>query len=173
MAQFDFTVQENGYSISEVDRYIQLLQAEYRNAVEWGREMEQKAGEAGEKSSSDENETLKEEIKRLTSDCRTLASKLREFMQSADSERTFKEAEAKASCVIEAAQEKAAQVIEKAEKECASIIADAESRVETLKKEIAILNKEKSGLAKDVNALGGEKESILSLIKKAEAMFNA
>lgn len=42
MANINFTTVENGYSPQEVDRYIEMLQQEYSNAVAWGEEMEAK-----------------------------------------------------------------------------------------------------------------------------------
>lgn len=42
MANVDFTVVESGYSPQEVDRYIDVIQQEYNNAVAWGEEMEKK-----------------------------------------------------------------------------------------------------------------------------------
>ncbi len=38
----DFNLQENGYDIQEVDRYIAMLQEEYQNAIAWGEEQESK-----------------------------------------------------------------------------------------------------------------------------------
>ncbi len=38
----NFNTEENGYSIAEVTRYIEMLQQEYENALAWGEEMEAK-----------------------------------------------------------------------------------------------------------------------------------
>ena len=38
----NFSTQENGYHIEEVNRYIEMLQQEYENALAWGEEMEAK-----------------------------------------------------------------------------------------------------------------------------------
>lgn len=38
----NFSTQENGYNIDEVNRYIEMLQQEYENALAWGEEMESK-----------------------------------------------------------------------------------------------------------------------------------
>ena len=38
----NFSTQENGYNIDEVNRYIEMLQQEYENALAWGEEMEAK-----------------------------------------------------------------------------------------------------------------------------------
>lgn len=48
MADLDFTVVENGYSPQEVDRYIEVIQQEYNNAVAWGEELEKKVEELKE-----------------------------------------------------------------------------------------------------------------------------
>ena len=42
MSKVNFSIVPNGYSPDEVDRYIDLLQQEYKNAVSWGEEMEAK-----------------------------------------------------------------------------------------------------------------------------------
>lgn len=38
----NFNIEENGYNIEEVNKYIEMLQQEYENAVAWGEEMEGK-----------------------------------------------------------------------------------------------------------------------------------
>lgn len=38
----EFNSQENGYDIEEVNRYIEMVQGEYQNAIAWGEEQEQK-----------------------------------------------------------------------------------------------------------------------------------
>lgn len=45
MANLNFTREENGYATDEVDKYIELLQQEYQNAVAWGEENEAKLNE--------------------------------------------------------------------------------------------------------------------------------
>ena len=45
MANELFSIQPEGYNIEEVDRYIAMLQEEYRNAIAWGEEMEAKLQE--------------------------------------------------------------------------------------------------------------------------------
>ena len=42
MANINFTVVENGYDPQEVEKYIDMLQQEYKNAIAWGEEMESK-----------------------------------------------------------------------------------------------------------------------------------
>ena len=45
MANELFSIQPEGYNTEEVDRYIEMLQEEYRNAIAWGEEMEAKLQE--------------------------------------------------------------------------------------------------------------------------------
>lgn len=42
MAKVNFTVESNGYNVDEVDKYIEMLQHEYSNAIAWGEENERK-----------------------------------------------------------------------------------------------------------------------------------
>ncbi len=42
MSEINFTVTERGYDITEVNKYITMIQQEYANAVAWGEEMERK-----------------------------------------------------------------------------------------------------------------------------------
>ena len=45
MSSINFTVTENGYDQQEVDKYIDMLQQEYKNAISWGEEVEAKLEE--------------------------------------------------------------------------------------------------------------------------------
>lgn len=40
MANMNFSLENNGYNIDEVNNYIEMLQLEYANAVAWGEELE-------------------------------------------------------------------------------------------------------------------------------------
>lgn len=40
LSEINFTVTERGYDITEVNKYITMIQQEYANAVAWGEEME-------------------------------------------------------------------------------------------------------------------------------------
>ncbi len=42
MSDINFTVTERGYEITEVNKYITMIQQEYANAVAWGEEMERR-----------------------------------------------------------------------------------------------------------------------------------
>ena len=41
MANVNFSLENNGYNVDEVNRYIEMLQLEYANAVAWGEELEE------------------------------------------------------------------------------------------------------------------------------------
>lgn len=45
MANVTFTVVPEGYSPAEVDRYVEMLQQEYTQAIAWGEEIEAKLNE--------------------------------------------------------------------------------------------------------------------------------
>ena len=45
MANELFSIQPEGFSTEELDRYIAMVQEEYRNAIAWGEEMEAKLQE--------------------------------------------------------------------------------------------------------------------------------
>lgn len=78
MAQMNFKIEANGYSVEEVDRYIAMLQAEYQNAVQWSNEIEKQLDDSRAVSDAYiENEKLKKENEKLLSDCKLLAAKLK------------------------------------------------------------------------------------------------
>ena len=76
MANINFNFEENGYSVDEVNQYIEMLQAEYANAVAWGEEKERELEElkASMKNNgvyftideNNQNEVVKEVFDRLT-----------------------------------------------------------------------------------------------------------
>ncbi len=45
MANELFSIQPQGYNVEEVDKYIDMLQQEYRNAIAWGEEVEARLNE--------------------------------------------------------------------------------------------------------------------------------
>lgn len=122
MAQMKFKTEANGYSVEEVDRYIEMLQTEYNNAVQWSNEIEKQLENSDSVTETfSENERLKKENERLLSDCKLLASKLKSL-----SEPTEKEAEKTAACdsdtakivngIISAANKKAQDIVNEAYK---------------------------------------------------------
>lgn len=173
MSQFGFSKEEKGYSVSEVDKYIQRLQEEYRNAVEWSNEIEKKAEAGTDVSFSEENSSLRKENEKLSSDCRLLASKLRELMdknsqaQREASSRILDEAQEKASLIIRNAELKSASILEKAEKECQSIIEDAAVRIEEIKKEVHALHEEKCAVKADIDELTAMKNELRRRVEEA------
>lgn len=40
MARVTFSLENNGYNVEEVNKYIEMIHLEYENAVAWGEEME-------------------------------------------------------------------------------------------------------------------------------------
>lgn len=160
MAKYSFKIEEKGYSISEVDRYIERLHEEYINAVEWGNELE---SSLNEDYLSSENKRLKQNVEALTSDCHLLAAKLKSFMDSRQS---------LSDEPIVNAEKKVASIIELAEKECQSIISDAESRTEAIKKELDVLATEKGKLIAELKSLKAAKEDILEKIRQAKSILD-
>lgn len=201
MAQFGFKTEEQGYSISEVDRYILRLQEEYRNAVEWSNEIEKKS-----EGSLNEIDALRIENERLNSDCRILAAKLREIMQSeqqiesnmedaareaskivenaernassivssaqAHSAQVIASAHEKAEILIREAEGKSASILQKAESECQSIIFDATKKIEEVNAEIAHLNDERKKLTDEMDGLLSLKENMVARVEEAKKLLN-
>ena len=76
MANINFNLSENGYDIEQVNNYIEMLQAEYANAVAWGEEKErelenlkasmQQQGVYFTIDENNQNEVVKEVFDRLT-----------------------------------------------------------------------------------------------------------
>ena len=72
----NFNLEEKGYSTEEVDKYIEMLQQEYENAVAWGEEMEAKyeklkndyenLGVCFTITDENQNEVIKDVFDRLT-----------------------------------------------------------------------------------------------------------
>lgn len=108
MAKINFSLEENGYSVREVDKYIELLQAEYSNAVAWGEEMEKKLSKLEENvkdlgmyftiDENNQNEVIRRVFEELT----------------ATVERVKQNAEQKAQEIIENANEKSRNIVRQA-----------------------------------------------------------
>lgn len=72
----NFNIEEKGYNIEEVEKYIEMLQQEYENAVAWGEEMEAKyeklkadyenQGVCFTMTEENQNEVIKEVFDKLT-----------------------------------------------------------------------------------------------------------
>lgn len=104
MSEINFTVTERGYDITEVNKYITMIQQEYANAVAWGEEMERKYEEM--KKSIDEyglfftisEENQNEVIANVFSELSKTVAK-----SKAESDRKSRE-------IVEAAQEQAREI---------------------------------------------------------------
>ncbi len=76
MANVNFSLENNGYNVDEVNRYIELLQLEYANAVAWGEELENELNSLKDAMKTqgvyftidedNQNEVVKEVFDRLT-----------------------------------------------------------------------------------------------------------
>lgn len=72
----NFSLENNGYNINEVNNYIEMLQLEYANAVAWGEELEKQLESLREAMKTqgvyftidedNQNEVVKEVFDRLT-----------------------------------------------------------------------------------------------------------
>lgn len=76
MANVNFSLENNGYNVDEVNRYIEMLQLEYANAVAWGEELETELNSLKDAMKTqgvyftidedNQNEVVKEVFDRLT-----------------------------------------------------------------------------------------------------------
>lgn len=76
MANVNFSLENNGYNVDEVNRYIEMLQIEYANAVAWGEELETELNSLKDAMKTqgvyftidedNQNEVVKEVFDRLT-----------------------------------------------------------------------------------------------------------
>ena len=108
MASVNFSIIENGYAPSEVDKYIDMLQQEYTNAVAWGQEMEKnleelkaQMEELGVYFTIDEN-NQNEVIDKVFSELTQTVSRVKA------------EAEAKSKEIIDKANEKSRTIVRQA-----------------------------------------------------------
>ena len=108
MANVNFSIIETGYAPSEVDKYIDMLQQEYTNAVAWGQEMEKNLEELKKQMQDlgvyfniDENNQI-EVIDRVFSELTQTVNKVKA------------EAEAKSKEIIDKANEKSRTIVRQA-----------------------------------------------------------
>lgn len=164
MAQMKFKTEANGYSVEEVDRYIEMLQAEYKNAVQWSNEIEKQLEDGNAATEAYiENEKLKKENERLLSDCKLLASKLKSL-----SEPTEKEAEKTAACdsdtakivngIISAANKKAQDIVNEAYKTQDMIFSN---RISSAQHELYELEERKKKAESELSELARLKKEII------------
>ena len=128
MAKINFSLEENGYSVREVDKYIDLLQTEYNNALSWGEEMEKKL------------QKLEENIKDLG-----LYFTIDEDNQNEVIRRVFEELTATVEKVKQNAEDKAQQIIDAANEKSRNIVRQAmENSVEIRTENTTIMKNLKS-----------------------------
>ncbi len=103
-----FTLTENGYDPIEVDKYVDMIQTEYHNAVQWGEENEAKyeklrkdMEELGVYFTIDEN-NQSEVIEKVFGELKVTVSRIRA------------EADKKAAEIIDQANEKAKLIVRQA-----------------------------------------------------------
>lgn len=168
MSQLRFSIEEQGYAKAEVERYINMLQSEYTNAVEWSNEIEKQFEEY--KNSNSELEKLKKENEKLLGDCRLLASKLRS-MNTPD-EGMSAEANGKAEEIIRNAQVRAQEIIDSAYKSQEQIISDISSSIIDSQNQLGALSKEKDALSAEIEKLESIKRGIAERIAKAQELLN-
>ena len=128
MAKINFSLEENGYSVREVDKYIDLLQTEYNNALSWGEEMEKKL------------QKLEENIKDLG-----MYFTIDEDNQNEVIRRVFEELTATVEKVKQNAEDKAQQIIDAANEKSRNIVRQAmENSVEIRTENTTIMQNLKS-----------------------------
>lgn len=108
MANVNFSTVENGYSPVEVDKYIDMLQQEYTNAVSWGQEMEKNL------------EELKAQMKDLG-----VYFTIDENNQNEVIDRVFSELTATVNKVKSDAEAKSKEIIDKANEKSRTIVRQA------------------------------------------------
>ena len=127
----EFTLSENGYDPIEVDKYIDMIQSEYHNAVAWGEENEAKY------------EKLRKEMEELG-----VYFTIDEDNQSEVIEKIFSELKSTVARIKDEADRKAAEIIEQANEKAKLIVRQAmENSVElrtentTIMKNLESINK--------------------------------
>ena len=108
MANVNFSTVQDGYSPQEVDRYIDMLQQEYTNAVAWGEEIEAKF----------------EELKAQMEDLGVYFT-IDEDNKNEVIDKVFTELTATVKRIKSEADEKAAEIVEKANEKSRSIVKQA------------------------------------------------
>ena len=197
MSQLKFSITENGYNPDEVEKYFEMLQKEYNNAVEWGNEMERRLDEyknGGTDSEADgfdgrEMTFLKNENQRLLSDCRFMASKLKELTNkigadhteeepqinhSFDKERDLilKNAENQATQIIEEANKRAQEIMDSFYSSQQKIIAETTDRIIQARTQIEALENKKESLNFEIENLFEIKNTITENIDKAKLLLD-
>jgi len=193
MAQLKFNITKQGYDVEEVDKYVSLLQQEYHNAVEWGKELEKKSDEPeNSKLISDEITALKEENEKLLSDCRLLAGKLRRLTDSTPknanvsseaervlnsakeiAEATIEKANSDAENIISSAKEKAEEILSYAYSNQRDLINEATEKVISARKELDLIKAEKNDIINETEKIKKTKDDLILRIEKANQILNS
>lgn len=176
MAQMKFKTEANGYSVEEVDRYIEMLQAEYKNAVEWSNEIERQLEDGNSVTEAySENERLRKENEKLLSDCKLLASKLKALSEPVEKETEKPDVSDPDTAkivngIISAANKKAQDIVNEAYKTQDLIFSN---RISSVQRELDELNEQKRKTESELHELTKLKREIiekLSFVKdKLEA----
>lgn len=172
MSQLNFSDEAQGYSKSEVDSYINMLQNEYMNAVEWSNEIERQFEEY--KSSNQETEKLRKENVKLLSDCKLLAARLRSLNECREENAVsdLNSYEEKADLIVKEAEQRADDIIQSAYKSQEQIISKISSEIIQTQNKISNLTKEKATLSAEIDALLETKKNIEEKIMKAKEILN-
>lgn len=171
MSQLHFSIEEHGYSKTEVDKYINMLQNEYTNAVEWSNEIERQFEEY--RNSNTELEKLKKENEKLLGDCKLLASKLRSMNTSHEeiSQSGIADAKEKSDEIIKDAQLRAKEIIDSAYKSQEQIISDISGSIIDSQAQLGVLAKEKESLSAEIEQLKSIKQNLADRIAKAQELL--
>ena len=197
MAQLKFSITENGYNTGEVEKYFDMLQKEYNNAVEWGNEMERRleayqTGGTGNKTDatdSDEISFLKSENQRLLTDCRFLAAKLKELTNGKapalsndepeqchdfdkDKDLILENAENQANQIIEEANKRAKEIMDSFYSNQQKIISETTDRIIQARAQIENLENKKESLKVEIQQLNEIRNNFAENIDRAKALLD-
>ena len=136
MANVNFSTVENGYSPQEVDRYIDMLQQEYTNAVAWGEDIEAKF----------------EELKSQMEDLGVYFT-IDEENKNEVIDKVFSELTATVKRVKNEADEKANEIIEKANEKSRSIVKQAMENSVELRTQNNLIMKNLKSISDMINVI--------------------
>lgn len=183
MAQMKFKTEANGYSIEEVDRYVEMLQNEYKNAVRWSNEIEKQLEDGKpDADSSSEIERLKKENEKLLGDCKLLAAKLKSLTEQAEKPaEPVEKAEEKTAGydadtakivngIISAANKKAQEIVNEAYKTQDMIFAN---RITSAQHELDELEERKRKTENEIDGLSQIKKAILEKLNLVKENLEA
>lgn len=158
MADINFTTEAFGYSIEEVNKYLDMLQTEYRNAVQWGDSIEEQLESEKETSAKlkDELDEVTKENKKLLSDCKLLAAKLKALTENTGRafetpDKSVYDADAAkiVNSIISAANKKAQEIVSEAYKTQDTLFSE---KIAETRREIEQLEERKLQLKAEVEA---------------------